>query len=70
MKCDKCKWTVTALLVSRVRGVRVGGEEQGLKDERQGLGEKVMVEFNELMSQDNRTVVPLRRTLVTLINAH
>ena len=50
--------------------MRVGGEEQGLKDERQGLGKNVTVEFNELMSQDNRTVVPLRRTLVTLINAH
>ena len=24
----------------RERGVRVGGEEQGLKDERQGFGEK------------------------------
>ena len=43
--------------------MRVGGEEQGLKDERQGLGDNVMKEFKELMSQENRTVMPLQRTL-------
>ena len=34
-------------------------EEQGLKDEKQGLGKTVMKElFKELESQDNGTVVP------------